>query len=469
MVGFLEREKVRDRRAGRTQLAGGLLEFGGVGFILAFSGFDANQLTETRQGAAHLSTFGKACFADAELPSFFKGALFADLLKKALSHRQDIAHCTARGAIFEHLKETFFAAGIVEALNDAAQAELRHLHADVARSDLLHRVSLIENHKVIRKKKPAGAVLCVFHTIQQREKQGVVEDNHFRIRHAAAQVLIKTSASRGACLRCAQMLLAAHLLPHGGIRLLQKIAQRPILRLHAPLADALQLGMLRRGEQFLRLRQRAGQTRGAEVILPPFEQYRLELFGDDFLHERNVLEHELFLERDRVGADHGLALRPHSVQRCRHQVGEGFSNARARLNHEMPARLNRSSYRSCHALLLRAIFKRCRTRENAGLRENLLHLALKRRGRANLKILPDRNHRDILETREKQSRPPRQTGGLSKGYFPTERVVIAGGGRSSGRPIGSTGSSSSSCCRSGWPSAFMRRAVTKTMRFFLIF
>ena len=45
-------------------------------------------------------------------------------------------------------------------------AELGYLHTDVARGDLLHRMRLIENHEVIRKKKPAGAVLCVLHTIQ---------------------------------------------------------------------------------------------------------------------------------------------------------------------------------------------------------------------------------------------------------------------------------------------------------------
>ena len=166
--------------------------------------------------------------------------------------------------------------------------------------------------------------------------------------------------------------------------------------------------MLGRGEQFFRLRERAGQARRAEVILPPLQQHRLELVGHDFLHERNVLEHELLLERDRMGADHRLALRPHRVQRRRHKVSEGFSNACARFDHEVPAALYRSSHRPGHALLLGTVFKRCRTRKNAGLRENPLHLALKRRGRANLKILPDRNHRDILETREKQSRPPRQ-------------------------------------------------------------
>ena len=379
-----------------------------MGFILAFSRFDTDQLAEARQCAAHLSALGEPCFADTELPSFFEGALFGDLLKKAVGHGQDITHRMACGAVFEHLEETFFAAGIVEALNDPAQSELRHLHANVARGDFLHRVGLIENHKVIRKKKPARAVLCVLHTIQQREEQGVVEDDHFRIRHSAAQVLIKTSASRATCLRGAEVLLAAHFLPHGGIRLLQKIAQGAILCLHAPLADALQFCMLGRGEQFFRLRERAGQARGAEVILAPLQQYRLELVGDDFLHERNVLEHQLLLERDRMGADHCLALRPHRMQRRRHKVGEGFPNASARFDHEVPARLNRSSHRSSHALLLGAVFKRCRARENAGLRENPLHLALKRRGRANLKILSDRNHRDILETREKQSRPPRQ-------------------------------------------------------------
>ena len=44
----------------------------------------------------------------------------------------------------------------------------------MARGDFFHRVGLIENHKVIRKKKSTRAVLCVLHTIQEREKKRVV-------------------------------------------------------------------------------------------------------------------------------------------------------------------------------------------------------------------------------------------------------------------------------------------------------
>ena len=294
---------------------------------------------------------------------------------------------------------------------------MRHLHADVAGGDLLHGVGLVENNEVIREKKPASAVLRILHRIEECEKQGVIEDDHFGVGHAAAQVLIKTSASRAACLRGAEVLLAANLLPHGGIRLLQKIAQGAVLRLHAPFPNALQLGMLGRGEQFLRLIQRAGEARGAQIILPPLQQHRLELIGDDLLHEWNVLKHELLLQRDRMGADHRLALRPHRMERRRHQVGKGFSNARARLDHHVTTGLDRPRNGPRHALLLGAVFKRGRSREDAGFRKNSFHLALERRGRANLKILSDRNHRDILETHEPESRPPRHTSAWPRAIF----------------------------------------------------
>ena len=269
----------------------------------------------------------------------------------------------------------------------------------MTRGDLLHSVGLVENHEVVGKKQPARAVLGILDAVEQREEQRVVEHHHAGIRHAAAQGLIETPARRAAGLRRAKMLLAPHLLPHGRIGLLEKITQRAVFCGKTPLADALQLGVLRRGEQILRLRDRPREPRRAEIILAAFQQHRLELLGEDLLHERNVFEHELLLQRDRVSGNDGLLFCANRVERGGDQIGEGFANTRAGLHHEMRSGFESPRDSSGHALLLGAVFKSTALRKPSSLGKNLLHLALKRRGRGSVEILADRNHRGMLRAR----------------------------------------------------------------------
>ena len=197
------------------------------------------------------------------------------------------------------------------------------------------------------------------------------------------------------------MLLAPHLLPHGRIGLLEEITQRAVFCGKTPLADALQLGVLRRGEQILRLRDRASEPGRAEVILAAFQQHRFELLGEDLLHERNVFEHELLLQRDGVGGNNRLLFCANRVERSGDQIRERLADPRARLDHKMRAGFESPRDGSGHALLLGPVFKSSPLRKPAGLGENLLHLELKRRGRGSIEILADRNHRGMLGARRK--------------------------------------------------------------------
>jgi hypothetical protein len=79
------------------------------------------------------------------------------------------------------------------------------------------------------------------------------------------------------------------------------------------------------------------QPQRAEIILAALEQHRLEFGRQELLHERDVLVEKLLLQIDRVGRDEGLAVLRQRVKNRRHEVGEAFAHAGARLDDEMRA------------------------------------------------------------------------------------------------------------------------------------
>jgi len=250
--------------------------------------------------------------------------------------------------------------------------------------------------EVVCEKEPARAVLGILDPVQQREEEGVVQDDDLGGRDAAAERLVETAAGGAAGFRRAKVLLAADLFPDGGVGLLEEIAERAVARGEAPLADALEFGVLDRREEVLRLREGAGEAGGAEEIVAALQQDGLELARHDFLHERNVLEHELLLQGDGVGRDDRLALRAERVEHGGDKVGEGFPDARARLDDDVGAAFQRSGNGARHALLLGAVFERCGAREDARLGKDGLDLELERRRGAEFGIVAERNHRARL-------------------------------------------------------------------------
>ena len=401
LTRILQLQKIHNPRARLAELAGGILQLGGVRFVLALAGLDANQLAKSRQRTADLVAIGQAGLTDAKLPAFLEFALRRDLAEKPVRDRQDIRHRTTRRAVFQNLEETFFVPRIVEPLDRTPESELGKFHPDVARGDLFHRVSLVENHKVVRKKQASRAVLGIIHSVEKREEERMVQHHHPRIRHAATEALVVTSARRTTGLRRAKMLFAPHLFPHRRIGLLEKITERAVLCRKTPLADALQLGVLGRGEQIFRLRDRSSESGRAEVVLAAFQQHRLELLGEDLLHERNVFEHELLLQRDRVCGNDGLLFRANRVERGWNQIRERLSNTRAGLDHQMRSGFQGPGDGTRHALLLGAVFKSSPFGKATGLGKNVLHLELKRRGLGSMEVLADRNHRGTLEVRRR--------------------------------------------------------------------
>ena len=137
--------------------------------------------------------------------------------------------------------------------------------------------------------------------------------------------------------------------------------------------------------------------------MPPLQQYRLELIGNEFLHEWNIFIHQLLLQGDRVGADHRLALCANRVECSGHQIGQGFSDTCPRLHHQVTALLQSRSHRSCHLLLLRTILKTSSPGKLPGLGKHLLYFLLKNGWAAGTKILSDRNHAEMLWPRPPQA------------------------------------------------------------------
>jgi hypothetical protein len=79
-------------------------------------------------------------------------------------------------------------------------------------------VGLIEDHKVVPKQIPAGAVvLGIRRTIEDEKKEGVVCVDHIRGDEALARLLVKTARVAAATLGRANVRLGTDLGPHAAV------------------------------------------------------------------------------------------------------------------------------------------------------------------------------------------------------------------------------------------------------------
>jgi hypothetical protein len=97
---------------------------------------------------------------------------------------------------------------------------------------------------------------------------------------------------------------------------------------------------------------RAGEPGGADIILTPLQENRLEVLSGQPLHQGDVLVEKLLLEIDRVRADESLASRPLGMEDGGEQVGQRLADAGSRLNDQMGAAGERRRDPRRHALLL---------------------------------------------------------------------------------------------------------------------
>ncbi len=172
----------------------------------------------------------------------------------------------------------------------------------------------------------------------------------------------------------AQSAFRANLRPHFQVRLDVEIRQAAVLGFLRPFVNALEFLGLGRREQIAGLLHRLLQTARAEIIRAAFEHREVEFPRQNLREHRQILFRELLLQIDGVGGDNRFLFLRHREQNRRNQIGQRFADARAGLDREMLAVLERARHGHGHFLLLRAKFKILRPRQQPRRRENLLDL-----------------------------------------------------------------------------------------------
>ena len=132
-----------------------------------------------------------------------------------------------------------------------------------------------------------------------------------------------------------------------------------------PFGDTLQFRVLARGNQFLFVAQRVGETGGAQVVALADEDRGAEIgvaadrvvAGEDFAAKGQVLAVELLLQRDGVGGDDQLPVLVDGLDDAGEQVGEGFANAGAGLEEQGIIGGLSGGDRPGHGFLLRAVLQ----------------------------------------------------------------------------------------------------------------
>src|SRR5207253_11182333 len=117
---------------------------------------------------------------------------------------------------------------------------------------------------------------------QEHEKQRVIDDHDLRALEFSPGALIKTAVALPARFLGTNVGLAANLRPNLCIWLEGQIAQRAVARSRRPGGDFFELVLLRPGEEIVLLLSRPQQPARADIILPAFDQRRLESLGQNF-------------------------------------------------------------------------------------------------------------------------------------------------------------------------------------------
>src|SRR5260370_26664961 len=116
--------------------------------------------------------------------------------------------------VAHYSEQSFARSRIVESLNGRSKSVLRNADTDLPGRDLLDRVRFIENDEIVRKNKPALALLLYIRRAEQYEDQRVIEHDYVRSHETLPRLLIKTARILAACFLCADVRFAADLHPN---------------------------------------------------------------------------------------------------------------------------------------------------------------------------------------------------------------------------------------------------------------
>ena len=211
------------------------------------------------------------------------------------------------------------------------------------------------------------AFLLLVRTPEQHEEERVIKHNQVSGEQSFARLLEKAVGILSAGFPGADVGFAANLRPNFRVGFHGKIAERTVFRGARPIDDASELRLLRGGEEFGGLLQRALQPPWAKIILAAFHEGGLELDGQHFFQDRDIFVKKLLLQIDRVRRDDCFLLLLERVENGGREISERLANARAGFDYEMSLLFKGVRHGRGHRLLLGAIFEIFRFREQAAL------------------------------------------------------------------------------------------------------
>ena len=226
------------------------------------------------------------------------------------------------------------------------------------------------------------------------QQQRVVHHHHIRRRGMSTCLEHEAGIEVAALETCAQITFGRNLVPHIRARRRGEVAERAVVRRLRPFAEHRELLALRRLEQRRTRGLRLRQPREAEIVAPALQQCKADrLVAEQVRQQRQVLADELFLQRDRVGADdRPFLVRSRPSQRG-HEIRHRLADAGARFQQRNAAVRIRARDRGRHVTLTVTRFIRD---EAAGKRTISTEVAFDgRRGHHDLRRHARHLHHDI--------------------------------------------------------------------------
>ena len=190
------------------------------------------------------------------------------------------------------------------------------------------------------------------------EEERVIADQDLPMLHAPPCRLIEALLVGWAATPHAVSRVTLRMLPHRSTRQDRQRCLRAIGCRVRPIFELMQRMKIIFIREQLRLPfARDFQSTQRHIVAAPFHEHRRELFWNNRVEQRNVLLHQLLLQRNRVGANDNALAMTHDARDRWKQIRETLSDARACFDEQPSTRLHTRRNCTRHFLLLRSNFK----------------------------------------------------------------------------------------------------------------
>ena len=248
----------------------------------------------------------------------------------------------------------------IQAREQAVECAASDGAAEVRDRGVLEMVAFVDHEPCVRgQHRGLAPVLLRTAHGEIGEQQVVVHHDHIRLRGGAARLEEEALLEVRALEAAAEIGLGRHLVPHLGARRHRQIAERAVRGAPGPRAQGLDLVEA----PLLEHRDRCGhgllEALQAEIVMPSFQQCEAHgLVAQRFLHERQILPHELFLQVDRVGGDDRALLVRRGPPERGHEIGHRLPHPGARFHERHAAAVVHARDALGHRALAGTVFPR---------------------------------------------------------------------------------------------------------------